>query len=129
MKKLLISMGVVLIGLFSLSPLSAFAAEQSVPAPENEIALRSIPEGAKDITAIKFDKGILSPDVYVSTRLIKLVVWGGAGAASVLIAAIPGLGVQMAQAAVEAIKGYSGTIDNGIIIHFNNGFVEYVSAQ
>lgn len=56
-------------------------------------------------------------------------MWGGAGAASVLIAAIPGLGVQMAQAAVKAIKGYSGTIDNGIIIHFNNGFVEYVSAQ
>lgn len=129
MKKSIVLTSVILLGLLGLSPLSVFASEQNIPFVEQEISQRAIPENAKDITGINFDNGILSPDVYISSRLIKLVIWSGGGATSVLIAAIPGLGPQMAQAVVEAIKGYSGTIDNGIIIHFHNGLVEYVSAQ
>lgn len=129
MKKSIVLAGVVLLVSLGFSPLSVFADEQNVPVVEQRISQNVIPEGTKDITTINFNNGLFSPDVYVSSRLINLVIWSGGGAVSVMVAAIPGLGIQMAQAAVEAIKGYSGTINNGIIIHFHNGLVEYISAQ
>jgi len=129
MKKVLLSIGITLLGFICFSPLSALASEQSVPVTSPEISVRTIPEGAKDISAIKFDRGPFSPDVYVSSRLIKLVVWSGGGAVSVLVAAIPGLGVQMATAVVEVIQGYTGSVNSGIVIHFENGLVDYVESQ
>ncbi|KAF1298472.1 hypothetical protein BAU15_12005 [Enterococcus sp. JM4C] len=129
MRKFVVLFSLAVFGLGLAAPMTTFAAEQVTPVAHTDQVVYAIPEGVKNITAINFDRGVFSPDVYLSNRLMNAITWAGGGAVAVLVAAIPGIGIQMATVVVQAVKEYTGTVTDGIVIHITNGLVEYVEAQ
>ncbi|MGM0122813.1 hypothetical protein IGI37_000179 [Enterococcus sp. AZ194] len=130
MRKFVVALSTVVLGVALVTPVTVFAAEQeTTPVVPTEMVVQAIPEGVKNITAISFERGFFSPDVYLSNRLMNAITWAGGGAVAVLVAAIPGLGTQMATTVIQAVKEYTGTVTDGIVVHITNGLVEYVEAQ
>ncbi|MDH6364330.1 hypothetical protein M2139_001365 [Enterococcus sp. PF1-24] len=128
MRKLFIHLSFLALVIGLAAPVTALANE--APAAEvTETVVYAIPADAQNITAINFDRGFFSPDIYLSSRLTNAIIWAGGGAVSVLVAAIPVVGPQMAQAVVNAINNYTGSVANGIFIHITNGWVDYIAAQ
>lgn len=120
--KLLLIAALASVSTAAVSPAAVIAAE----VPETPATYVAENGG---ITTIKFDNGVLSPDVYLSTRALQLITWAGGGAVALVVSLIPGIGIQTAKAVVDVVQGYSGTIDNGIIIHFNYGLVTSIEGQ
>ncbi|WP_129045522.1 hypothetical protein [Companilactobacillus metriopterae] len=89
----------------------------------------SIPADATNITAITFTRGTFSPDIYISSRALKLIVGSGAVASSAVVSLIPTVGPVLATSIISNAKEYAGFVDEGIVIHVNKGLVSYVSGQ